>query len=368
MASAGDVDLSADARRYRMSARASAHELQATLHELDRPVADRQAAALGSSARCFGRCTCSSTSSSSPGASLPTPSPSAPSRSGSSPTARRGAVAAASQLAPVARGPIEDHVVVRELTHRIADVSERVRERMNRLGDARSRLAGRPDRGRARAREAAVDAARPARGARLMAISRGFRGRRRDEPIRRACRPASTSPATSRCSRPGRRRTRRSPSGTSRSAAAVDEARLVDLGGVPGAAERDDHGRHPLRHQVVEARHDLDAASRSTRCSTASRRAPSTCSRSATAATRRTCRSRTSPAARRGSPTSTTASRSSPSTAARRGCSCRTSTSGRAPSGCAASSCATTTSPGFWEGYGYHNYGDPWHEQRYCGD
>jgi DMSO/TMAO reductase YedYZ molybdopterin-dependent catalytic subunit len=21
--------------------------------------------------------------------------------------------------------------------------------------------------------------------------------------------------------------------------------------------------------------------------------------------------------------------------------------------------------PGFWEGYGYHNYGDPWREQRY---
>ena len=24
--------------------------------------------------------------------------------------------------------------------------------------------------------------------------------------------------------------------------------------------------------------------------------------------------------------------------------------------------------PGFWEGYGYHNYGDPWKEQRYDGD
>jgi DMSO/TMAO reductase YedYZ molybdopterin-dependent catalytic subunit len=24
--------------------------------------------------------------------------------------------------------------------------------------------------------------------------------------------------------------------------------------------------------------------------------------------------------------------------------------------------------PGFWEGYGYHNYGDPWTEQRYAGD
>jgi DMSO/TMAO reductase YedYZ molybdopterin-dependent catalytic subunit len=24
--------------------------------------------------------------------------------------------------------------------------------------------------------------------------------------------------------------------------------------------------------------------------------------------------------------------------------------------------------PGFWEGFGYHNYGDPWKEQRYTGD
>jgi DMSO/TMAO reductase YedYZ molybdopterin-dependent catalytic subunit len=24
--------------------------------------------------------------------------------------------------------------------------------------------------------------------------------------------------------------------------------------------------------------------------------------------------------------------------------------------------------PGFWENYGYHNYGDPWREQRYRGD
>ena len=24
--------------------------------------------------------------------------------------------------------------------------------------------------------------------------------------------------------------------------------------------------------------------------------------------------------------------------------------------------------PGFWESYGYHSYGDPWQEQRYAGD
>jgi DMSO/TMAO reductase YedYZ molybdopterin-dependent catalytic subunit len=27
-----------------------------------------------------------------------------------------------------------------------------------------------------------------------------------------------------------------------------------------------------------------------------------------------------------------------------------------------------TEEQGFWEGYGYHNYGDPWKEQRYWGD
>jgi DMSO/TMAO reductase YedYZ molybdopterin-dependent catalytic subunit len=27
-----------------------------------------------------------------------------------------------------------------------------------------------------------------------------------------------------------------------------------------------------------------------------------------------------------------------------------------------------TDAPGFWETYGYHNYGDPWREQRYAGD
>jgi DMSO/TMAO reductase YedYZ molybdopterin-dependent catalytic subunit len=27
-----------------------------------------------------------------------------------------------------------------------------------------------------------------------------------------------------------------------------------------------------------------------------------------------------------------------------------------------------TDQPGFWEKYGYHNYGDPWKEQRYYGD
>jgi DMSO/TMAO reductase YedYZ molybdopterin-dependent catalytic subunit len=29
---------------------------------------------------------------------------------------------------------------------------------------------------------------------------------------------------------------------------------------------------------------------------------------------------------------------------------------------------SVTDSPGFWESLGYHNYGDPWREQRYWGD
>ena len=199
-------------------------------------------------------------------------------------------------------------------------------------------------------------------------ISRGFRGRRRDAARPTASRPASTSthdfPVLSAGPTPhtpldavglhDRRRGRR--------------AAPLDLGGVPRAAERGGHGRHPLRDEVVEARHRPGRASPSTRCSTASRPRPSTSSPSATAATRRTCRSRTSPTARRGSPTPTTASRSSPSTAARRGCSSRTSTSGRARSGCAASGCTRRTSPASGRSNGYHIYGDPWQEQRYWGD
>ena len=52
------------------------------------------------------------------------------------PDGQAEAVAAESQLAPVARDSLEDHVVVRDLTHRVAEVSERARNRMNRLGDA----------------------------------------------------------------------------------------------------------------------------------------------------------------------------------------------------------------------------------------
>jgi starvation-inducible DNA-binding protein len=52
------------------------------------------------------------------------------------PDGQASAVAAGSPLAPVARGALDDHLVVRELTHRVAEVSERVRDRMDRVGDA----------------------------------------------------------------------------------------------------------------------------------------------------------------------------------------------------------------------------------------
>lgn len=51
------------------------------------------------------------------------------------PDGQAQAVAAGSQLNPLAQGAIEDSVVVRELTRRIADVSERVRARLQYVGE-----------------------------------------------------------------------------------------------------------------------------------------------------------------------------------------------------------------------------------------
>jgi starvation-inducible DNA-binding protein len=51
------------------------------------------------------------------------------------PDGQSATVAAGSGLARLERGALEDHVVVRELTGRLADVAERVRERMDRLGE-----------------------------------------------------------------------------------------------------------------------------------------------------------------------------------------------------------------------------------------
>jgi starvation-inducible DNA-binding protein len=51
------------------------------------------------------------------------------------PDGQARAVSGGSQLAPIAQSPIDDHVVVRELTHRIAQASELTRGRMDRLGE-----------------------------------------------------------------------------------------------------------------------------------------------------------------------------------------------------------------------------------------
>jgi starvation-inducible DNA-binding protein len=55
---------------------------------------------------------------------------------GFAPDGQARTVAAASQLAPVEQGPLDAHVVVRELTRRVADVSERVRSRLEVVGAA----------------------------------------------------------------------------------------------------------------------------------------------------------------------------------------------------------------------------------------
>jgi DNA-binding ferritin-like protein len=78
------------------------------------------------------------------------------------PDGQAQAVAARSQLTPVAQLAPEDHAVVRELTDRIAEVSEL--EPHGPIRRVRRRLTGRPDRGGADTRGSAVDAPRPAWG------------------------------------------------------------------------------------------------------------------------------------------------------------------------------------------------------------
>ena len=54
---------------------------------------------------------------------------------GYAPDGQAGAVAANTELKPIARGALEDHVVIRELSERMNDVADRARERMDRLGE-----------------------------------------------------------------------------------------------------------------------------------------------------------------------------------------------------------------------------------------
>lgn len=51
------------------------------------------------------------------------------------PDGQSAAVSAGSNLGRLERGALEDHTVVRELTSRLADIAERARERMDRLGE-----------------------------------------------------------------------------------------------------------------------------------------------------------------------------------------------------------------------------------------
>ena len=51
------------------------------------------------------------------------------------PDGQSSVVAAGSKLRRLERGELEDHVVVRELTSRLAEVAERARERMDRLSE-----------------------------------------------------------------------------------------------------------------------------------------------------------------------------------------------------------------------------------------
>jgi starvation-inducible DNA-binding protein len=51
------------------------------------------------------------------------------------PDGQAAAVAAGSDLRPVERGPLEDARVVEDLVQRLADTSERIRGRMDRLGE-----------------------------------------------------------------------------------------------------------------------------------------------------------------------------------------------------------------------------------------
>jgi len=51
------------------------------------------------------------------------------------PDGQAAAVAANTELKPIARETLEDHVVIRELSERMNDVADRARERMDRLGE-----------------------------------------------------------------------------------------------------------------------------------------------------------------------------------------------------------------------------------------
>ena len=163
------------------------------------------------------------------------------------------------------------------------------------------------------------------------------------------CRPASTTPATTgRCCTPRPRPGSRPTAGRSRStgwSSSPTTWTWDEIHALPPSRLR---GRHPLRHDLVEVRHDVrrrlgrHAAGRGRPLPPGHLRPRLIAHRlhHQPAAGRRHRREGVGRVGRRRA----TADRSS--TAARPGCSCRTCTSGRAPSGCRACACSTTTSPG----------------------
>ena len=212
----------------------------------------------------------------------------------------------------------------------------------------------------------------PAWPARPFRFDRGLLARLPRQAARRPARPGAAGPVPDR-RLPGalgraRRRTRRSTSGRSRSTARSTSrvaGRWDEFRALPSETVT---RRHPLRDEVVEARHRLGGRLASTRCSTASSTTPSY--------VRRVLRRRLhdEPAARgrdrrQGVGRVRLRRRAARPRARRPGAAARP-----APLlleerqvGARPASCATRTSPASGRRYGYHNYGDPWREQRYCG-
>ena len=178
-------------------------------------------------------------------------------------------------------------------------------------------------------------------------VSRGFRGRRQPDADSSRVPPGQYVTRDFPVLSAGPTPHTRWSCGTSRSSARWTSRAGWTWDEFHALPERGDHRRHPLRDQVVEARHGLARASPSTRSSTASRRPPSTSSQFGDGGytTNLPLEDVTGGKAwvvvR-----ATTASRCRPSTAARRGCWCRTSTSGRARSGSAGCGCTTDDEPG----------------------
>ena len=199
-------------------------------------------------------------------------------------------------------------------------------------------------------------------------ISRGFRGRRRAGGARDRIPPGQYETATSPCSPPGPTPHTPLDEWDFAIVGEVDEARALDVGRVPRAAARDDHGRHPLRHQVVEARHGVGGRLRRH----AARRR-----RDVRRVRRRVLRRRLhdEPAARgrdrrQGVGRVRLRRRAARPRARRAGAAARP-----APLlleerevGARPPAARRRTSPASGRSNGYHIYGDPWREQRYRGD